>query len=263
MITLEIGHDEEGYFPFAEYVDKSVPYVRALRGTLNRKNAGRWADLKPDAVVELRKPKAGVPGRVEYQQLHDGRVRARLLDLDVSKERWEAAEPETRKRIKAACYALGHFEAAVRAAVGANGSRERVAAVGLLKRMTKMASDDFDAKRGWWSQSRSRASREEVDLIVEPLTTLLRVAKRQARRRVALYKNSDWLAEHVAAANKVLTEFPFGVGAVCIAADIGRLEFEAPGDVALDIYFKGETPWTRSALRAAKARRPKSARPKP
>lgn len=138
-----------------------------------------------------------------------------------------------------------------------------MAAVALLKRMAKMASDDLDAKRGWWSQSRTRAFREEVDLVVDALTNVLRVAKKQAKRRVALYRNKDWLAQHVAAANKVLTAFPFGVGAVCDAAAVERLEFESPGEVALDLYFRGQTPWTRSALRAAKARRPKSPRPKP
>ncbi len=140
VTDLEISGEADARFPELVFIDPDVPYVSEGEGTAQKEDAGKWDGLTPDEVGEEQ-----VHGETVrfVSAFGDGRVRARLRKLDVSKGFWSAAGRETQDAVRLAFRQLDVIERLALAALDPFHKRNKAVGNAAFQRAAEKALYDF------------------------------------------------------------------------------------------------------------------------
>ena len=159
-------------FDLFEEVDSIAPYV-VYAPSRSRKTDGPWADLEPDYLAEHDGYAFFIEG--------NGKVRARLSRIGMTKKKWEALGRQERLAIKRAVDALEFVETAITTAAGIpfqNVQGLRASSHKFLKKFSKLAETEQTRQRGVRSRLQEAAAFRHaarlVALAIGPLEALKR-----------------------------------------------------------------------------------------
>lgn len=193
-----------------DVIDLDVPYVRRIQGDLVAADAGRWTDLAPDFPA----PPGDGEDAVRWLQQHarDGEVRARMMDLGISKGAWESSSSQERRAVIDFVHAGRLTEAAVQMAITHQDPRLRARAVELLRKLTRVLGQETNIfnNKGFGPYAFKDTKLAIANQVVVVIEHLLAEAKREAaaakQRGQDRYRDRAWVQAHADRINAMMLE---------------------------------------------------------
>lgn len=212
-----------------DLIDESVPYVRRIQGDLVPEDEGRWVDLAPD-LPDFPGPDDNAV-MLLMAHARDGEVRARLMDLGISKADWTSASPDERGAVIAFIRASQLSDAAIREALTAADQRLRRAAVQLLRNSTKLLERELNIfnNKGFGAFAFKASTLDRAKRLLAVIKELLKLAKQEAaaakEEQKDLFRSVSWLNEQARRVNDLALKPAQALKRVrCTAGDIRRLQ---------------------------------------